>query len=131
MPLNKLWLNPGMRTYHFNHSLGYNGDNYGFGLEYEINNNVSVTIGKFYSSIRKDSEYIGAYIQPIHRDGFKLGAVVGFFNGYEYNNGKWFPAVLPVITYKCDSIGYNVTIIPTIGHLVNGAVSLQVKFKLN
>ena len=60
-----------------------------------------------------------------------MGAVIGGFNGYPTtNNGGWFAAALPALTWEGDLIGANVFVIPTTGDQVHGAISLQVKLKI-
>ena len=126
---NQLWLNPGMISYHFQN--GYNNDNWGFGAEYRFANVASVTAGRFYNSDRAYSNYAGVYWQPIGIGPFNVGLVAGGFNGYpQTNNGGWFAAALPAITYEGKWIGGNLFVIPTMGDRVHGALSLQLKLKV-
>lgn len=126
---NQLWLNPGMISYHFQN--GYNNDNWGFGAEYRFANVASVTAGRFYNSDRAYSNYAGVYWQPIGIGPFNIGLVAGGFNGYpQTNNGGWFAAALPAITYEGKWVGGNLFVIPTMGDRVHGALSLQLKFRI-
>ena len=126
---NQLWINPGMISYHFQN--GYNNDNWGGGAEYRFANVASVTVGRFYNSDRAYSNYAGVYWQPIGIGPFNIGLVAGGFNGYpQTNNGGWFAAALPAITYEGKWVGGNLFIIPTMGDRVHGALSLQLKLKL-
>ena len=128
---NQLWLNPGMASYHFQQDKNFNGGNWGAGAEYRFNSVASVTVGRFYNSDRDYSNYAGVYYQPIAIGPIKLGAVFGGFNGYPgANNGGWFPAVLPALTWEGDWVGANVFVIPTVGDRVHGAISLQLKMKI-
>lgn len=126
---NQLWINPGMISYHFQD--GYNNDNWGFGAEYRFANVASVTAGRFYNSDRAYSNYAGVYWQPIGLGPFNIGLVAGGFNGYpQTNNGGWFAAALPAITYEGKWVGGNLFVIPTMGDRVHGALSLQLKLKV-
>lgn len=128
---NQLWINPGMASYHFQTEKGYNNDNWGFGAEYRFANVASLTAGRFYNSDRAYSNYAGVYWQPIGIGPFNIGLVAGGFNGYpQTNNGGWFAAAMPAITYEGKWVGGNLFIIPTIGDRVHGALSLQLKLKV-
>lgn len=125
---NQLWLNPGMASYHF--QKGYNNGNWGLGAEYRFANVASLTAGRFYNSDRAYSNYAGVYWQPIGIGPLNFGLVAGGFNGYpQTNNGGWFVAALPAITYEGKWLGGNLFIIPTVGDRVHGALSLQLKLK--
>ena len=128
---SQLWINPGMVSYHFQQDKNFNNGNWGAGLEYRFNSVASVTAGRFYNSDRDYSNYAGIYYQPIAIGPIKIGAVIGGFNGYpSTNNGGWFAAALPALTWEGDWVGANVFVIPTIGDRVHGAISLQVKLKI-
>lgn len=128
---SQLWINPGMVSYHFQQDKNFNNGNWGAGLEYRFNTVASLTAGRFYNSDRDYSNYLGAYYQPIAIGPIKIGAVVGGFNGYPTtNNGGWFAAALPALTWEGDWVGANVFVIPTTGDRVHGAISLQVKLKI-
>ena len=128
---SQLWINPGMVSYHFQQDKNFNNGNWGAGLEYRFNSVASVTAGRFYNSDRDYSNYAGIYYQPIAIGPIKIGAVIGGFNGYpSTNNGGWFAAALPALTWEGDWVGANVFLIPTIGDRVHGAISLQVKLKI-
>lgn len=128
---SELWINPGMASYHFQQNKNFNNGNWGAGLEYRFNSVASVTAGRFYNSDRDYSNYAGVYYQPIAIGPIKVGAVFGGFNGYpNTNNGGWFAAALPALTWEGDLVGANVFVIPTIGDRVHGAISLQIKLKI-
>ena len=127
---SQLWINPGMVSYHFQQDKNFNGGNWGAGLEYRFNTVASVTAGRFYNSDRAYSNYAGIYYQPIAIGPIKIGAVLGGFNGYpQTNNGGWFAAALPALTWEGEWVGANVFVIPSIGDRVHGAISLQLKIK--
>ena len=128
---SQLWVNAGMVSYHFQQDKNFNNGNWGAGLEYRFNTVASVTAGRFYNSDRDYSNYAGVYYQPIAIGPIKIGAVFGGFNGYPTtNNGGWFAAALPALTWEGDWVGANVFVIPTIGDRVHGAISLQLKLKV-
>lgn len=128
---SQLWLNAGMASYHFQTDQNLNGGNWGAGLEYRFNTAASATVGRFYNSDRAYSNYAGVYYQPLAIGPIKLGAVIGGFNGYpQTNNGGWFVAALPALTWEGSRLGANVFLIPTIGDQVHGAISLQLKLKV-
>ena len=128
---NQLWINPGMVSYHFQKDQNLNNGNWGAGLEYRFNTVASLTAGRFYNSDRDYSNYAGVYYQPIALGPIKVGAVLGGFNGYPTsNNGGWFAAALPALTWEGNWVGANVFLIPTIGDRVHGAISLQLKLKV-
>ncbi len=128
---SQLWVNAGMVSQHFDQEKNFNNGNWGAGLEYRFNTVASLTAGRFYNSDRAYSNYAGMYYQPIAIGPIKIGAVIGGFNGYpNTNNGGWFAAALPALTWEGDWVGANVFVIPTIGDRVHGAISLQVKLKI-
>ena len=125
-----LWLNPGMLSYHFDRDRSFNSRNFGFGAEYRFSSVASVTLGTYNNSYHESSNYIGAYWQPIQVGVFKLGAVAGGFNGYsKTNDGGWFPAIIPALTYEGGLLGINVLMVPSIPDKVAGSLSIQFKFK--
>ena len=127
---SELWLNPGLLSYHFDQSKNFNAVNYGIGAEYRFSSVASITAGTFRNSNYHQSNYIGAYWQPIAIGPINIGVVAGGFNGYSSNNnGGWFPAVLPAFTVEGRWVGLNLIVIPTIGDRVSGSLSFQLKFK--
>ncbi len=127
---SELWLNPGLLSYHFDQSKNFNAVNYGIGAEYKFSSVASLTAGTFRNSNYHQSNYIGAYWQPIAIGPINIGVVAGGFNGYSSNNnGGWFPAVLPALAVEGKWVGLNLIVIPTIGDRVSGSLSFQLKFK--
>jgi hypothetical protein len=128
---NELWLNPGLLSYHFDQDKDFNGFNYGIGGEYKFSSVASVTVGTFRNSNYDQSNYIGAYWQPVAIGRVNIGFVAGAFNGYpNNNNGGWFPAILPAFTIEGKRFGLNLIIIPTLGDRVSGSLSFQLKVKV-
>ena len=128
---NELWLNPGLISYHFDQNKDFNSLNYGFGAEYKFSSVSSITAGTYRNSYYRQSNYIGAYWQPIAIGPIQIGVVAGGFNGYpNTNNGGWFPAVLPALSVEGKLLGFNLIVIPTIPNRVSGSLSLQFKIKV-
>lgn len=127
---SELWLNPGLYSYHFDRGRDFNSANYGLGAEYKFSSVASITIGTYRNSYYDQSNYIGAYWQPIAVGPIHLGFVAGGFNGYSNTHaGGWFPAILPAITWEGQLVGFNLLVIPTISSRIAGSLSLQLKIK--
>ena len=128
---NRLWLNAGFYSAHFDTNKGLRNANPGLGFEYKVDDTWSATAGRFINSDNAHSSYIGAYYQPWTVAGAKLGVVGGAFNGYpKAFNGGWFPAVIPVATWEGQQFGLNVALVPPLKDRLYGAVSFQLKFRL-
>ena len=127
---NRLWLNAGFYSAHFDTDKGLRNANPGLGFEYRLNDDWSATAGRFINSDSAHSSYVGAYYQPWTVSGIKLGVVGGVFNGYpKAFNGGWFPAVLPVATLEQGHWGLNVALVPPLKDRLYGAVSFQLKYR--
>jgi hypothetical protein len=128
---SRLWVNAGFYSAHFDTDSGLRNANPGLGFEYRINSSWSATAGRFINSDNANSSYVGAYYQPWTVSGVKLGVVAGAFNGYpKAFSGGWFPAVLPVATLESGKFGLNVALVPPLKDRLYGAVSFQLKFRL-
>lgn len=130
-PLQELWVNPGFYSYHFQRDKGLNDSNPGIGAEYRFSTVASATAGRFYNSDRAYSNYAGVYYQPVALGPFRLGAVVGGFNGYpKMRDGGWFLAAIPVLSFDYQRVGVNLSFVPSYKDRLYGALSVQLKFKL-
>lgn len=130
-PLSQAWINGGFYSYHFNRDKDLNGSNAGIGAEYRFSTVSAVTAGRFYNSDRAYSNYLGMYYQPIALGPFRLGAVIGAFDGYpKTRDGGWFPAVIPTISYEYKWVGLNLAIVPSYKDRLYGALSFQLKLKV-
>ena len=128
---NRLWLNAGFYSVHFDASKGLRNANPGLGVEYKMDDVWSATAGQFINSDSERSTYLGAYYQPWHAGSWKLGGVAGLFNGYPNAfGGRWFPAVLPVATLEDRNLGFNFVVIPPLRNRLYGAISIQIKFSV-
>jgi hypothetical protein len=129
---NRLWINPGFYSFHFDDHKGLRNPNPGVGFEYVLNSDWSATGGRFLNSDNALSSYLGVYYQPLHLGPFKFGTVGGVFNGYpKAFNGGWFPALLPVATWESGPVGLNLAWVPPISNRLYGAVSLQLKVRFS
>lgn len=128
---NRLWVNAGFYSAHFDTDKGLRNANPGLGFEYKLNPEWSVTAGRFINSNSAQSNYLGAYYQPWTVSGIKLGVVGGAFNGYPNAfNGGWFPAIIPTATWEGERFGLNVALVPPLKDRLYGAVSFQLKYRI-
>jgi hypothetical protein len=126
-----VWLNAGFYTSHFDHDKGLRNANPGLGIEWTLNDTYALTAGGFKNSDHQHSNYIGMYVMPWRWESFKLGAVVGTFDGYpRANQGGWFPALVPMVSFEGERWGLNTAIIPSVMDKLNGGISFQLKYKL-
>jgi hypothetical protein len=126
-----VWLNAGFYTLHFDHDKGLRNANPGLGLEWALNDTYALTAGGFKNSDHQHSNYLGMYVMPWRWKSFKLGAVVGTFDGYpRANQGGWFPALVPMVSFEGERWGLNTAIIPSVMDKLNGGISFQLKYKL-
>jgi hypothetical protein len=130
--LSKVWFNAGFYSAHFDTDKGLRNPNPGFGIEYKLIDDLSLTAGGFTNSDNAHSNYLGAYYQPWRLGGVKLGVVGGLFNGYpKAFDGGWFPAVLPVASWESKNLGLNVMLVPPLKDRLYGAVSFQLKYRFS
>lgn len=130
-PLSETWLNAGFYSYHLSRDKGLNDRNPGLGVEYRFSTVGSVTAGTFYNSDRAQSNYIGAYYQPVALGLVRFGAVIGAFDGYpKMQNGGWFLAAIPVASIDYKNVGLNLAFVPNYKDRLYGAISFQLKFKI-
>ncbi len=127
-----LWINAGFYSAHFDTDKGLRNNNLGFGVEAVVNEDWSATAGGFTNSNNARSNYVGAYYQPWRWGMWKAGAVMGGFNGYPNAfGGGWFVAALPVLTLEGERFGLNVALVPPLKDRLYGAVSFQLKLRVN
>ncbi len=127
-----IWINAGFYTSHFDHDKGLRNANPGLGIEWTLNDTYALTAGEFKNSDNQRSNYLGMYVMPWKWESFKLGAVVGAFDGYpRANQGGWFPALVPMVSFESQRWGLNTAVIPTLKDKLYGGISFQLKYKLN
>ena len=130
-PLRQTWLNAGFASYHFQRDKDLNGANGGLGVEQRLSTVTALTAGRFYNSDRRYSNYAGVYYQPLALGPFRVGAVVGGFNGYAgMRDGGWFIAAIPVASIEYRALGLNVAVVPSYKDRLYGAISFQLKLKV-
>jgi hypothetical protein len=128
---HSIWVNTGFYSAHFDTNKGLRNENFGLGVEVQINDDWSATAGRFINSDSAHSNYVGAYYQPFTFAYGKWGVVLGAFNGYpKAFDGGWFPAVLPVASWESRWVGLNVALIPPLKDRLYGAVSFQLKLRV-
>lgn len=132
----KLWISPGMVSFHFERNMGFNESNPGFGLEYSINKDWSVAGGRFKNSEYNQSNYLTVAYQPLDFFGFKLGLAGGVMDGYSGPNNKYnkkpFPVLLPVMSYEHKNFGVNILWVPQVktdAATIYSAIGVQFKIK--
>lgn len=126
-----IWLNGGFYSAHFESNKGLRNANPGFGIEYRLNDEWSLTAGRFLNSDNARSNYLGAYWLPLSLGPARVGVVGGAFNGYpKAFNGGWFPAVMPVATWEWERVGLNVAFVPPLKDRLYGALSFQLKLRV-
>lgn len=131
-PLSEVWIDSGFASYHFDRDRNLNGNNYGLGAEYRFSTENALTVGRFYNSDRYYSNYAGVYYQPLQWGPVRFGAVFGGFNGYPHmKEGGWFLAAVPMASAEWGRFGLNLAYVPTLQNRLYGAISLQIKIKIN
>ena len=70
------------------------------------------------------------YVMPVSVGSFKLGAAFGGFDGYmHFNDGAWFPAIVPAVEYEGQRWGLNVVYIPSLSDRIQSVLSFQIKYR--
>lgn len=125
----EVWVNIGGFSRHFARDRGYNESNFGLGVEYRLNPDVSVMAGSYYNSIRRTTTYATANWQPWRIGDFKIGASVGVMDGYPaISRGGTFFVAVPMATYEGKRLGFNLGVIPSTKN-VDGALIFQIKVR--
>ena len=132
----RLWVTPGMVSLHFDRNQGFNEANYGFGVEYALTKDWSLSGGTFRNSEYTQSKYAVAAYQPLDFFGFRLGVAGGIMDGYRGPNNKYegkpFTVFMPVMSYEKQNFGVNVLFVPSVnvnGDKLYGTLAFQLKFK--
>ncbi len=124
-------MNAGLISHHLKTNQAFNNDNHCYGIEYRYSTTQGISAGRFYNSVRKDTQYVVWSWQPVQFGVLHLGIMMGGIDGYpNMNNGGWFLAALPVATIEYQRFGVNFTVIPTIQDRIYGVASIQLKIKL-
>jgi len=122
-----LWITPGIFSHHFDRNAGYRERNWGFGVQSNLSESVSVMAGNYINSDNDRSDYAGFIWQPWSWHSIKMGLAAAAFNGYPLMlNGGWFPAILPVLSIRNERVGVNLTAIPSYASRgLHGSVAAQ------
>ena len=124
-----VFISPAIFSYHFEDKEKLNNDNYGIGLQFDLKKNLSINIGQFKNSDYRNSNYFTSsyYIHSV--SDFKLGVLIGGFDGYpNENSGNFFLAALPVINYKKKYFQLNLSYVPKISNNLKSAAMVQILF---
>lgn len=132
----QFWLTTGFVSHHFKRDAGYNERNTGLGAEMQFNDDTAISAGIYRNSVRKTSHYLQYVWIPLSLGTLHIGASVGAIDGYpELRHGKIALSLMPVasMNFKVfnQDAGLNFVYIPTIASRVNGALALQLKFRLH
>jgi hypothetical protein len=76
---------------------GYNGLNYGAGIEQTVTRDWNVSAGWYYNSERRDSVYAYGRYALYKRDSWDIGAVAGAVTGYQ--RAAVIPMAFPEVCY--------------------------------
>jgi hypothetical protein len=102
------------------------------GVEYQFTETQSLTAGTFKNSDFEQSRYLGWYWLPLALGPVRFGGTFGIMDGYsKARNGKFFPAVLPAISYERSRLGVNIYPIPGFSDNLYTAISIQVKIRID
>ena len=131
----QVWLNPGIYSYHFDTDKGLRNNNIGFGAEALLAPDHLLMGGSFINSNDARTHYAAYQWRPLHWQyaGFNIGAgiVVGAFDGYpNYRDGAWFVAPLPMLAIEGKTLGFNISLIPTVANRFDGALAVQIKLRV-
>ena len=124
-------ISPAIFSHHFEDKEKLNNDNYGIGLQFDLKKNLSVNLGQFKNSDYRNSNYLTSsyYFHSLYD--FKLGFLIGGFDGYpNENSGNFFLAALPVINYKKKYFQLNFSYVPKINNHLKSAAMIQILFPI-
>jgi hypothetical protein len=144
------WLTFGFLSLH--DAPGYNGANYGLGIEHEIGERAALVAGAYENSHHERSRYVGANIVAAKVRGVRLGATVGAVDGYRhrwsrpvtcnpYTNNicgheivageqKVAPLLTATAAINGKRWGVNVALVPPGGSKEPTAIAIQLKRRI-
>jgi hypothetical protein len=131
----QIWVNFGMYSLHFDQTKNLRNDNIGLGVEVDLAPDHALEAGTYINSNDARTHYAAYGWRPLHWQvasvNIAAGAAVGAFDGYpNYRNGGWFVAPLPFVAVEAGRVGANLSVIPTLGNRLDGAVTVQLKLRL-
>lgn len=124
-----LWLTMAVKSYHMDRSAGYNEKNYGVGLEYQFNPDISVVAGEYKNSFFNKSTYYGVLYTPFVAGPVKVGILAGEISGYILKDPRAYgPIAVPTIVWEGERFGANLVVVPPMGN-GTGVFGLQLKVR--
>jgi hypothetical protein len=131
----QVWLSPGFLSHHFNDEADLREDNTGLGIEVALAAQHAVMAGSFINSVGERSRYGGYQWRPLHwqRAGLSVraGVALGVIDGYpRMRGGGAFVAALPMLAVEGRYLGANLTVFPSLGERVQGALAVQLKLRV-
>ncbi len=128
----KIYISPGMNSYHFDRDAGYKNENWGLGVQVDFQKTFSLNFGRFKNSEDNLSNYLTGTWYPYVFEHTKIGLLVGGFDGYvKERNGGWFLAGMPIINYSRGKWGVNMAVVPKYKNRIHGAFIVQLLFAIN
>lgn len=122
----KWWVSPGGISAHVER--GFNGLNPGAILECEENSTHAFSGGSYLNSLSRTSLFVSHRYTPLELGPARLGIMYGLVSGYEANNGRAIPVVLPAAVIDWARFGLAVSAWPSIHGLGPAGVAIQFRF---
>jgi len=131
----QVWLSPGLHSYHFDRDADLREDNTGFGVEVALAPRHAMMAGSFINSVGERSRYGGYQWRALQGRRFGLtlraGVALGVLDGYpRMRDGGAFLVALPLLAVEGRYLGANLTVFPSIGDRLEGAIAVQVKLRV-
>lgn len=126
-----VWITPGFVSHHFQRERGFKENNYGLGAQLALSPVNAVNAGTFRNSDDAHSRYLGWLWQPYQLGPARLGLWAGALDGYpRMQNGGWFLAAFPMVSFDYKAVGVNLTVIPSYKDKFHGAIVAQFKLRI-
>ena len=120
------WLNLGGVSWH--DRPGFNGENFGLGIEHALSPRAFATGGFYHNSERTRSHYL-AYGQRFYDVGrWSAGGVIGLVDGYSKLNRPVALMILPFVNVRWQRVGASLLVIPPAEK--DGALVVAVQLKI-
>ena len=134
-PAAQWWLNPGFYSWHFDRDADLREDNTGFGVEFVPAERHAWMAGSFINSTRDRTRYAGYQWRALRWEfgglAVRAGVALAVLDGYpRMRDGGAFVAALPLLAIEGRTFGANLTVIPSLGDRVQGAVAIQLKLRV-
>ena len=114
------WLASTVASYHRNREPRYNERNWGLGFERDFAQDTRLIGGAHRNSHYRTSVYAGAYTPIRWGSHVRIGALGGVVNGYEVNEKRFLPVVMPLAQIEGKSAGADLIVGTSV-------IALQVK----